>query len=103
MKNYQKIITSSQISRNTANNIAESQFDLGGTSKKDMIIALSGLKKHNDESLNKRKRIEAFERLDEISQFIVYQILDSDVVEERYIVDHLNYIIKGFSLESKLS
>lgn len=84
-----------QIPRNKAIKIADSQYDLCQKSKEDMVIALAGDKgcKKWDELLSKRK--EAFERLDVITQFIVNQILYSAITEEDGISSHLEYVVKN--------
>lgn len=70
MKKYPKF-DSRSLGVDTATKIAESQFDLGGKSKKDMIITLTG--KYNTDQ---RKR--AYNRLDELSKLIVSSFIKSD-------------------------
>lgn len=66
------------ISRKKANAIAESQTDLGSNSKKDMIIALGGIKGCKTWDELQAIRIDAYNRLDDISQFFVRCILNAD-------------------------
>jgi hypothetical protein len=74
---YKELIKKNAISMNTALRVANSQVDLGGLSKKDMIKCLTF-----ESSLD--VRIESFEKLDLLSQFIVIQILSSNLHSFQY-------------------
>ena len=89
-----KLFENRQLSRRQAELIANSQKDLGGVSKKYLIIALGGIKdaKNYDELVN--ARIEAYNRLDELSQLIVDLCLRSDI-EGSY--DNFDYTINQLS------
>lgn len=72
-----------QLSKDQANAIAVSQKDLGGNSKKDMAIALGGCKAKNNKEMIKA-RMDAFNRLDPLSQFLVKEFLGNQTIEEAY-------------------
>ena len=94
MKNIETLIQREKLSRSHAERIVETQFDLGGKSKKDMILALSGPNYYEKEEDVDNMRLEAFEKLDVISQFIVFSVLDSDFETENGVKDHFEYITK---------
>lgn len=86
MKNIETLIENNKISKIRSEKIAESQFDLGGVYKTDMVTALS--------DINNEKRLIAFNRLDVISQFIVFSVLDSEFSTPDGLKDHFTYISK---------
>ena len=73
--------TKRKLSLEQATAVAESQFDLGGLSKKDMVIALSGCKATTQQEEVNIKN-EAYKRLDPFSRFIVDEMLCQDSIEE---------------------
>ena len=99
-----KLFENRQLSRNQARGIAHSQYDLGEKSQLDMRNALAGIipsKALADVNLKKEYkrvidlRIEAFERLDPLSKFIVLEFLGNGSIEEAeasigYAIDNLN-------------
>lgn len=80
--------------------IADSQTDLGGKSKTDMVIALNGLKNTGDYENWIQKRLDAYLRLDNLSQLIVYTFLEHDSIIEAK--DNLNYIIDNIKNVTKI-
>lgn len=85
-----KMLTVSQAIR-----IADTQFDLGVESKKNMAIALTG-------SYNEEKRHKAYAELDPISKFIVEQILDDEDIDGAKIT--MQYIIRNLqAIQNKLN
>ena len=70
-----------QYSRVQANKIAESQKDLGRIGQKNLIIALGGTKDAKDYDDLIQQRIDAYDNLDDLSQFIVKTFLESDDIE----------------------
>lgn len=62
------------LSKELAIKIANSQKDLGGKSKVDMVYALSG---ENDE-----ERKACYEKLDSLTKLIVDRILDSEDIDD---------------------
>ena len=95
MKNFEDLINHTQLSFSMADAIARSQHDLGLNSQEDMRIALSGL---SDNPTNTQARINAFVRLDVISQFIVYIALgglNNELLDDFfYIIDCLTKVKK---------
>ena len=75
-----------RLSKSQATSIANSQVDLGGKSKQDMITALSLPWGDSDDSLCR----EAMSRLDNISQLIVRVFLENETIEDAQ--NYLDYI-----------
>lgn len=82
MNTNEKLFDNRQLSRNQAKAISESQKDLGRVSQRDMEIALSGLLRPKNYSENMNKRLEAIERLDPLSKFIVLEFLGNSDIEQ---------------------
>lgn len=77
------LFDSRKLSKDQATAIAESQKDLGGKSQKDMIIALGGARftgKTYEELI--KWRMDAFNRLDPLSQFLVKEFLGNQSIEQ---------------------
>jgi len=75
------------LSKTQAEEIANSQKDLGGISQKDMVITLNG-----SSSLDDRQK--AYDALDPLSKFIVNEYLGNGTIEEAqqsigYAIDNL--------------
>ena len=87
--NIENLVTQRGLSKRQATKIANSQFDLGLQSKKDMIECLR--------SQGDQPRIEAFKKLDSLSQMIVVKLLDEPSIEEsetslQYTIDCLTRV-----------
>lgn len=89
MKSIRELMVSNKMSTERAEKIAKSQFDLGLVSQAGMVIALSARELDD--------RVKAYEQLDKLSQFIVYNVLDCDFTELNGIRDHFAYIIRCLS------
>lgn len=77
------LFDSRQLSRKQAIAIAKSQKDLGGKSQRDMAIALGGLPAKTHKQMIKY-RIDAFNRLDPLSQFLVKEFLGNQSIDQSY-------------------
>lgn len=82
-----------QLSRSQANTIAESQNDLGEKSKKNMAIALGGIKDAKTYEGLLQSRIDAFEKLDDLSKLIVTIFLENQDIDDA--VNEINYCISN--------
>lgn len=92
MEDLTTVFDNRQLSRIQAQIIADSQFDLGGKSKEDMVIALGGFAGSSSYEELLQGRLDAFNRLDRLTQLIILAFLEEQDLENA--ATTLNYNIK---------